>query len=200
MPRRLQKLYRDPALSRFSAFHAAFAAQTPSLPFSGDCVLSLPEDFPEPFGGRALLVRNSSEEPGFAPPGESLLPTMIYARRCISLREENRAEYRRKKELLAGAVQAFLTGRMPELRGKLAPIDVWTPATYRRYVASEIGSFMSFSLPAKRAPASLPCRVPGLRNVYLAGQWLRIPGGLPLAAESGREAALAVVKAAKRGL
>ena len=38
----------------------------------------------------------------------------------------------------------------PELSGKLRLLDIWTPATYKRYVGSEIGSFMSFALPKKR--------------------------------------------------
>ncbi|MBR0144174.1 MAG: hypothetical protein IJM21_08355 [Clostridia bacterium] len=57
-------------------------------------------------------------------------------------------------------------------------------------------SFRGAALATTIAPGSIPNRLPGLQNVYLAGQWLRMPGGLPMAAASGRDAALAVAKAA----
>ncbi len=203
MPRDLQKQYQNPALRRFSAFHAAFAAETPSLPFTGDLILPLPGDFPEEARGRAMLLRNASGEEETAPAGKSLIQTMIYlgeeqAKAFIALRERDINAYRRLKERLCREEEALLLRRFPELRGKLSLLDAWTPASYKRYVASEIGSFMSFTLPERLAPRALSGRVPGLRNVRLAGQWLRLPGGLPMAAESGRDAALYFAKKAGR--
>ena len=65
---------------------------------------------------------------------------------------------------------------------------MWTPATYNRYVGSEIGSFMSFALPKRTPPLKISGKIEGLRNVVLATQWQQAPGGLPIAALFGREA------------
>ena len=40
-----------------------------------------------------------------------------------------------------------------------------------------------------RLPGCPAGTVPGIDNVLLAGQWLRAPGGLPIAAGEGRRAA-----------
>ena len=84
--------------------------------------------------------------------------------------------------------------KFPEMKEKLACLDVWTPATYKRYVGSEIGSWMSFALPPKTAPKRISNEIKGLRNVVLATQWLQSPGGLPIAAASGINAVKAVVR------
>ena len=67
----------------------------------------------------------------------------------------------------------------PELKGKLAVLDVWTPATYKRYTGAETGSFMSFAFSGGAYPKKLGNRVKGVKNLILATQWLRPPGGLP---------------------
>ena len=49
--------------------------------------------------------------------------------------------------------------------------------------------FMSFTLPSKTLPLRFSNKIPGLSNVFLASQWQQLPGGLPIAAESGKLAA-----------
>lgn len=78
--------------------------------------------------------------------------------------------------------------KLPHLKDKLTCIDIWTPATYQRYVDSEIGSFMSFALPKGRLPTRQSNRIKGLDNVILATQWQQMPGGLPIAADGGKKA------------
>ena len=62
------------------------------------------------------------------------------------------------------------------------------PATYRRYTNADIGSWMSFALPAKVIPLRKDNRIKGLENVLLATQWQQSPGGLPIAANCGKKA------------
>ena len=45
---------------------------------------------------------------------------------------------------------------------------------------------MSFSLTPYNKKVTHNGRLRGLRNVYLAGQWLQAPGGLPNAAVTGK--------------
>jgi phytoene dehydrogenase-like protein len=80
------------------------------------------------------------------------------------------------------------------MKGRLEVIDVWTPATYKRYTGADIGSYMSFILPKKRLPIPKPPRIKGLANVYFASQWQMSPGGLPIAAARGKAAASAIIK------
>ena len=79
--------------------------------------------------------------------------------------------------------------KFPSLSGKLNCLDVWTPATYRRFTDCEMGSYMSFVFLPERLPGRIKNRVDGFDNVLLATQWQRAPGGLPIAAECGRMAA-----------
>ena len=75
---------------------------------------------------------------------------------------------------------------------------MWTPATYRRYTNSEIGSFMSFAFPAKIFPKKVPNRISSVKNVVLATQWLQAPGGLPIAAGSGKKAIDTIIRKENR--
>ena len=44
-------------------------------------------------------------------------------------------------------------------------------------------------------PRTLGPKVDGIDNVFLATQWLTVPGGLPLAAQCGKRAAKAIDRA-----
>ena len=137
-------------------------------------------------------MREFSHEPSFSPTGKTLLQTVSFcdeeeARACIDL-AANHDDYRARKARLAEVTERMLVDRFPQLEGKLACIDIWTPATYRRFTGAETGSFMSFVLPARRLPVRLDGSVRGLSNVILATQWQQAPGGLPIAAECGRRA------------
>jgi hypothetical protein len=111
----------------------------------------------------------------------------------ILLRKNDRAAYNEHKKLLASLTQKLIEEHFSILKGKLHCIDVWTPATYHRFINSEIGSFMSFVLPSRALPLCAPNRVKGLSNVILATQWQQAPGGLPIAADVGRRAIQTIV-------
>ena len=73
-------------------------------------------------------------------------------------------------------------------------LDVWTPATYKRYIDSDIGSWMSFIFTPRTLPKKLDNRVRPLKNAVFATQWLNSPGGLPISGEEGKRAADCVLK------
>ena len=76
-------------------------------------------------------------------------------------------------------------------------LDVWTPATYRRYTNTEIGSYMSFLFPSKSLPKKLSNLVKEKPRVILASQWLQAPGGLPIAAQVGKDAIARIIQKEK---
>lgn len=189
MPKKIKKNYLNPNMRRFSSHHTAFACGKRELPFSGDTMLEIPEKYREEFSAKYIMAREFSHEKSFAPEGNNVIQTMVYcmeddSKAFIELAKDKDA-YRAHKESLARHTEEIITEYYPELQGTLKCLDVWTPATYRRYVGSEIGSFMSFILPPKTMYKKLSGRIEGLKNVLLATQWQQNPGGLPIAAESG---------------
>ena len=203
MPGQLKKQYDNPRLRPFSAYQFAFACDEEKLPFTGDLIFNVPEEYSRELGTKQLIVREFSHEPSFAPAGKSILQTLTFTfgednLDFIRLKEENPEAYRAKKERLAGLVQKLIEWHCPALCGKLRLIDSWTPATYRRFVNSYHGSFMSFAIPERHLPIPLSGVIPGCDNVILATQWLQSPGGLPIAATSGKAAVDRIVKLEKK--
>lgn len=189
---------------RFSALQAAFSCPRKRLNFSGDLILPFPTaEVGCPHTG-SVLLREFSHEPNFAPVGEVVVQAMTFcdeaaARRILSL---PRPAYDAFKQQLAATFGRILEAACPTVRGAgdIRFLDAWTPATYRRFTGSQIGSFMSFTLTPRGllrdGAAGLleklhlsTGEVLGVDNVLLAGQWLRAPGGLPIAAGEGRRAA-----------
>ncbi|MBQ9162213.1 MAG: NAD(P)/FAD-dependent oxidoreductase [Clostridia bacterium] len=192
MPKAFLRQYESTRAVRFSSFQCAISCRAGSLPFGGDCIFDTD-------GGERVIVREFSHEPSFAPTGEIMLQTMTFcseraAKSSIRLRRLNRAEYDEKKQKLGLSQICALEKEFPQLKGCFKLIDVWTPATYRRFVGSEIGSYMSFTFPARALPRKLDGHVSGAENLLLATQWQQSPGGLPIAAERGRQAILEICK------
>ncbi len=195
MPKDLAKEYSK--LERFSAVHCAFSCTLAEPSVTGDVSFPLPRALHKVLGGEYLVVRNDHHETDYTPEGRSLLQTMVYcdeetARRYIALRSTDRKAYLKEKRRMARISKKVLEAKFPDLKGTLELLDVWTPATYKRYLGTEMGSFMSFALPKRRFPIKKSNRIPGVSNVILAGQWLQMPGGLPIAAKTGRDSAQAL--------
>jgi phytoene dehydrogenase-like protein len=194
LPPSLEKQYRDPASLRFSAVHAAFGVPVGTLTFSGDLVMDIPPAQRKTVGSGQVVFREFSHEPSFAPPGQVVVQAMAFcteqvARQYLALTHTPVA-YAQKKQAVAAVFEQLLEDACPAVAGKLRLLDVWTPATYKRFTGSEIGSFMSFVLrPGDAFWKRTDGRIPGVKNVLLAGQWLHAPGGLPIAAGEGQRAA-----------
>ena len=202
MPKKLAAQYQDPKMIRFACHQCAFAFDGAHAPFEGEMVYEIPRQYRELLCGDYIMLREFSHEPGFCPEGKSLMQTMIYcleddAKKSVELYRD-KAAYAQNKQRMVDAVQEILCDRMPALKGKVTCIDSWTPATYHRFVESQVGSFMSFIMPAGSPPMLLSGDVPGLSNVMLATQWLMAPGGLPIAAMSGIEAVRLIEKREKK--
>ena len=210
LPAALARRYADQPPQRFSAVQAAFACPSARVGFSGELILPFPAGEDACPHASSVLLREFSHEPGFAPQGYTVVQAMAFcgeqeARRILSL---SRPAYAALKQDIARTFAGILEAVCPPVGGeeKLRLLDVWTPATYRRFVGTETGSFMSFPMlpgdgfrngAAELAERLLSGRLPGcpagtvsgIENVLLAGQWLRAPGGLPIAAGEGRRAA-----------
>ena len=103
-----------------------------------------------------------------------------------------------KTEQYVPLIEREIVRTLPVLSGTLRLADVWTPATYKRFTGSEIGSYMSFVFKKNYLPARISGKIPGACNVFLASQWQQPPGGLPIAAAVGKDAARLVERAESR--
>lgn len=95
--------------------------------------------------------------------------------------------YKEKKAALAELFIDTVSKYIPEVKEKLEVTDVSTPLTYERYCSSYKGSWMSV-WPKNGKQNDYPQTVPGISGLYFAGQRAFMPGGLPIASYSGRQA------------
>lgn len=96
--------------------------------------------------------------------------------------------YVRAKQNVAAALENAICTRFPQYEGKLTLLDVWTPYSYARRNNDTQGAFMRYITTATSMNAIMSEEITGLDNVYLAGHWLKYPGGVPTAALTGKNA------------
>ena len=136
-------------------------------------------------------------DPTFAEAGKTCLNVMFesYAHDYWqNLRENDQKKYKEEKERIAGIVIAGLDEKIGDIKERVEVVDVATPATFSRYTNNWQGGYEGW-LPG---PGTLTMRIkkelPGLKNFYMAGQWVESTGGLPLAMLSGRNVTQIICK------
>ena len=136
-----------------------------------------------------ISVRLFNYGSAFAPPGKTVVQAMFDADwdYWAALRED-RPRYDAEKERVAAVVLEHLEDHYPGIAAQVEVIDVATPYTTWRYTRNWRGSIMGW-LPSPKAMMT-PMRrtLPGLRNFYMAGQWVMPGGGVPTCIVSGRQA------------
>ncbi len=95
--------------------------------------------------------------------------------------------YKEKKKELGELFVKELSRFIPEAASALEVIDVATPCTYERYTSSYEGSWMSVWEKGGKQ-CNYPYFLESCLGVYFAGQRIRMPGGLPIAVYTGRQA------------
>lgn len=189
MPKQLAENYRN--LKVQSAFQAAFSVDD-ECKFINNEIFSCREITV----GKSLFhrvgVKSYWYEPQFAPAGKAVLQVHFsqteddYDYWC-RLHDTNKAEYDRQKKYIAEQIILSLSGQYQQINGKIEVIDVLTPYTYHKWTGAYKGSYMSFIFsPQAMGQQSMTGLIDGLDNVVLATQWQQLPGGLPVAAVSGK--------------
>ncbi len=110
---------------------------------------------------------------------------------------KDRKAYLKEKERVAEVLKERIEAHLPSLKGDLEILDVVTPVTYHRYCNSSYGGYMSFSWTDENNMLMHNGKIRGIKNFYIAGQWLQMPGGLPLALSSGKFAVQRIMKKEK---
>jgi phytoene dehydrogenase-like protein len=131
-------------------------------------------------------------DPVFAPADKTAFVVHLRVgnwRWWVDLRENDRARYRREKERIGRAIVDGLERRFGNVAGRVETIDMATPATYIRYTGIWQGSYQSWAPTPDMVGRNLSKTLPGLKNFYMAGQWVWPAGGLPGVIRIGRHVA-----------
>ena len=139
----------------------------------------------------SVLLKSFSSEPSYSPEGKNLLQTLLVQYeddfdKWARLYEGNREAYKQEKEKIAQSVLAAIEDKFPQLKGKMTVVETVSPYSYYRFCGAYKGAYMSFILTPFAPKKTHLGRLRKIKNVYLAGQWLQPPGGLPNAGATGR--------------
>ena len=95
--------------------------------------------------------------------------------------------YYDEKKRLAEVIIDRLSSKLPQIKDKVAVWDVATPLTYERFCGTYKGSWMTETRKGSKM-ITYPAVSEKISSLYFAGQRMQPPGGLPVAAISGRTA------------
>jgi phytoene dehydrogenase-like protein len=139
-----------------------------------------------------LGIRNYSHDPSMAPRGKSVVGVFLFGNYDYWKNlAGDRKRYDAEKARLASACADVLEKRRPGFKSKIEMTDVATPLTFERFTGNRRGAYMTWMLPGsfQRKYGYVRKTVPGLDGFWLASMWTNAPGGLPGAAQAGREVA-----------
>ena len=207
MPKLLKKSYDDRENNPLgSSFHVAFSYDGLTDKIAGRTFFEC-DGFN--LAGRKIKRMNSknySFEKTQAPEGKSVIQVKILENEkeylyWKNLYETDKDRYDREKAQAASDIQKALEEHYPFTKGKLKLLDVWTPYTYTRYCNAYRGVYMTF-ITTKKSPdlTNVPGVVKGVSNLFLAGQWLMVPGGIPVALVTGKYAVQRILKLLKKSV
>lgn len=172
----------------FSAVQAAFMVNRQAYDEKGtvffDCV-------PFKAGGKMvnrISVKSYEYEPDFAPTGKTVLQVNIpqFDQEYLYWKGLSGEEYEHQKEATVRAIEERLLTQFPGLQGHMEFLDCWTPVTYNRYCNAYHGAYMSFITKKGVKPFRVKGIIKGVKNLYIASQWIMAPGGLPVAVTAGK--------------
>jgi phytoene dehydrogenase-like protein len=147
----------------------------------------------------SLSLRSFDFDKKAAPVGCSSVMAMLGAPLdwWQSLRETDPEEYKKQKQLLANAVAAAMEKRIPGFKDAICVTDVSTPATYVRLTNVYKGSYEGFAPLPSAMKHTIQKTVPGIKNLYLCGQWTCAGGGICTAVNDGKTVARKIAKELK---
>ena len=114
------------------------------------------------------------------------------------LKSLSHEEYLKEKNELGEKFRKALVDHFNLDDEDISLIDVASPLTYERYTNAYRGSYQAFCTTSYMGELMDKGIIKGLNNFYMCGQWIMPPGGLPVAAISGKIAAMRTTKAAKQ--
>jgi phytoene dehydrogenase-like protein len=136
-------------------------------------------------------VKHYCFDPSLAPPGKSVLIAMMNTHYGYWQRIYGRRLYDTEQTQVSDIIIDYLEKLYPGIREDIEVVDEATPLSYERYTGNWQGSSCGWLLTKETMPMMIQGMrktLPGLRNLYMAGQWVEPGGSVPVAAMSGRNA------------
>jgi phytoene dehydrogenase-like protein len=136
-----------------------------------------------------LKINHYGYSPAFCKNGKTLAEVLLHSSEFEywrDLKTSSPQTYMQVKEKIATHIIAEIEAIYPEIRGKISLLDVATPLTFQHYTGNFRGSFMPFCTMPHTGRENHNGVIEGVKNLYLAGQWIFPDGGLPMAAVAGK--------------
>jgi len=148
---------------------------------------------------RTIGVEIHNFDPTLAPQGKTVMKVMFpsdydYWKKL----KQDLVRYKAEKKQIADKVIALLDQHFPGLASQVEMCDVATPITWERYTGNWRASFEGWLTTTKTFGMRMGKTLPGLKNFYMAGQWVEPGGGVPSAAMSGRNVIQIICKQDKK--
>jgi len=146
-------------------------------------------------------IRNFSFDPSLKSKEQyTLFTCLIPASEKIYdyLKNLSKEEYRKEKEKLGHYFLPILAKYYGDSVDEFELLDVATPLTYERYNNCYKGSYMAYVATKDGFGLIRSGKIKNLSNFFLGGQWIMVPGGLPIALFSGKYVAIRIAKDLKR--
>jgi len=136
-------------------------------------------------------VKNYCFDPSLAPAGKSAVIAMLTAHYHYWQRIYGHRLYDTEQSQVSGIIIDFLANLYPGLRAQIEVVDEAMPLRYERYTGNWLGSSCGWLLTTQTMPMmirGMSKTLPGLHNLFMAGQWVEPGGTVPMVALSGRNA------------
>jgi phytoene desaturase len=135
----------------------------------------------------------------FAPVGKTVFQVEIETNFDYwnNLQSEDRAGYDQEKERVAREFLTRLENYYPGLSSQVEVVDIATPYTTWRYTLNRKGAWGAWLMTSDTITQRIERKLPGLKNFYMAGQWVMC-GGVPPSLFSGRHAIQLICNDEKR--
>jgi phytoene desaturase len=144
---------------------------------------------------RVINVFHTTGVPGTAPEGHCVVRVGFESEyEPWAKLAQSPERYRAAKEKLAAGVLERLDARYPGFARNVRVCDVATPITLERYTRNWKGAYEGWLPTTRTFGLTMPKKLPGLGNFYMAGQWVAPGGGIPGVLRSARTTVMVMCK------
>lgn len=148
-----------------------------------------------------IKVRVLNFDPTLAPEGKTVITCVLHTYNhnyWIDLRKNNLEQYKLEKKRIVDEIIEILEKKFGNIKSNVDVTDISTPATVIRYTANWKGSLEGWLFTPEMGLKPMKKMLPGLKNFYMAGQWVEPCGGLPPALTSARNITQVICKNNKK--
>ncbi len=137
---------------------------------------------------RKIGIKHYCQDPAMAPEGKSLVEIMYpsdydYWKNLSA----DRKSYDNEKKRIAATLIDALEQIHPGISKDIEMTDTATPVTWERYTGNRRGTFEGWFINPDTMKIIMPKTLPGLKNFWMAGQWVQPGGGIVTCIKSGRD-------------